>query len=74
MKNQVLFSSKDKSKKSKCRMLQFLFGALRVKFSVSCKGGIICFTGKYVKNCSGFGDLAEEDTYCHITSVESRGK
>ena len=31
MKNQALFSSKDKSKKSKCRLLQFLFGALRVK-------------------------------------------
>ena len=31
MKTQVLFSSKDKSKKSKCRLLQFLFGALRVK-------------------------------------------
>ena len=30
MKNQVLFSSKDKSKKLKCRLLQFLFGALRV--------------------------------------------
>ena len=32
MKNQVLFSSKDKSKKLKCRLLQFLFGAFRVKF------------------------------------------
>ena len=31
MKNQALFSLKDKSKKLKCRMLQFLFGALRVK-------------------------------------------
>ena len=31
MKNQALFSSKDKSKKSKCRLLQFLFGTLRVK-------------------------------------------
>ena len=30
MKNQALFSSKDKSKKSKCCLLQFLFGALRV--------------------------------------------
>ena len=30
MKNQALFSSKDKSKKLKCCMLQFLFGALRV--------------------------------------------
>ena len=31
MKNQVLFSLKDKSKKIKCRLLQVLFGALRVK-------------------------------------------
>ena len=30
MKNQALFSSKDKSKKSKYRPLQFLFGTLRV--------------------------------------------
>ena len=32
MKNQALFSSKDKTKKIKCRLLQFLFGALRVNF------------------------------------------
>ena len=32
MKNQVLFSSKDKSKKLKCRLLQFLFGASRVNY------------------------------------------
>ena len=31
MKNQALFSSKDKSKKLKCGLLQFLFSALRVK-------------------------------------------
>ena len=30
MKNQTLFSSKDKSKKLKYRLLQFLFCALRV--------------------------------------------
>ena len=30
MKNQSLFSSKDKSKKLKCRLPQFLFNALRV--------------------------------------------
>ena len=30
MKNQALFSSKDKCKKVKCRLLQFLFGAFRV--------------------------------------------
>ena len=31
MKNQALFSSKDESKKIKCRLLQFLSGAVRVK-------------------------------------------
>ena len=31
MKNQALFSLKDKSKKLNCRLLQFLLGALRVK-------------------------------------------
>ena len=30
MENQALFPSKDKSKKLKCRLLQFLLGALRV--------------------------------------------
>ena len=29
MKNQALFSSKDKIKKLNCRLLQFLFGALK---------------------------------------------
>ena len=31
MKNQALISLKGKSKKLKCCLLQFLFGALRVK-------------------------------------------
>ena len=31
MKNPALFSSKNKRKKLKCRLLQFLFGALRAK-------------------------------------------
>ena len=35
MKNQALFFSKDKSKKLKCRLLQFLFGTLRVKILLS---------------------------------------
>ena len=34
IKNQALFSSKDKSKKFICRLLQFLFGALRVNMYV----------------------------------------
>ena len=35
MKNQALFSSEDKSKKLKCRLLQFLFGALRVNVAMN---------------------------------------
>ena len=35
MKNQALFSSKNKSKKSTCRLLQFLFGALRVNGQIN---------------------------------------
>ena len=31
VKNQASFSLKEKSKKLKCRLLQFLFGALRVR-------------------------------------------
>ena len=35
MKNQALFSSKDKNKILKCRLLHFLFGALRVNDSIT---------------------------------------
>ena len=42
MKNQALFSSKDKSKKLKCRLLQFLFAALRNKILFSQKTGWNC--------------------------------
>ena len=38
MKNQALLSLKDKSKKLKCRLLQFLFGALRVKNNTAASG------------------------------------
>ena len=38
MKNQVLFSSEDKSKKLKCHLLQFLFGALRLTVANSAQG------------------------------------
>ena len=34
MKNHVLFSSKDKSKQLKCRLLELLFGALRVNVAL----------------------------------------
>ena len=34
MKNQALFSSENKSKKLKCHLLQFLFGALRVNIQM----------------------------------------
>ena len=35
MKNQALFSSKDKSEKLKCRLLQFSTGAFWVKFIIN---------------------------------------
>ena len=34
MKNQALFCSKDANKELKNRLLQFLFGALRVKITI----------------------------------------
>ena len=37
LKNQALISSKDKSKELKCRLLQFLCGALRVNCSILVK-------------------------------------
>ena len=45
--NQALFSSKDKSKKSKCRLLQFLFSALKVG---ACSANFIPILLKYFLN------------------------
>ena len=45
MKNQALFSWKDKSKKLKCHLLQFLFGALKVK----CSGAALYKRGQHLK-------------------------
>ena len=45
MKNQALFSSKEKTKKLKSCLLQFLFGPLRVKFETLAIKVVIC--GKY---------------------------
>ena len=63
MKNQALFSLKDKSKKLKCCLLQFLFGALRVKpwpadladqCSISTEGGYLfkCTQGSIAHSLS----------------------
>ena len=48
MKNQALFSLKDKSKKLKCLLLQFLFGAFRVKSHQK---------QKKFNDCSGLGAI-----------------
>ena len=53
MKNQAFFSSKDKSKKLKCRLLQFLFGALKVKLLFT-----VCAI-KHFKVCNTQLDHAE---------------
>ena len=42
MKYQALFSSKDKNKKLKCRLLQFLFGALRLNSKFTISVSILC--------------------------------
>ena len=54
MKNQALFSSIDINKKLKCRLLQFLFGALMVKFVVQTHISFYnaYFTGHLTKNSS----------------------
>ena len=39
MKNQALFSSEDKIKKIKCRLLQLLFGTSRVKLLLQLRTG-----------------------------------
>ena len=51
MKNQALLSLKDKSKKLKCCLLQFLFGALRVNFYLNHSLGLTTYvvTEKYGK-------------------------
>ena len=49
MKNQALFSSKDKSNKLKCRLLQFMFGALRVNLLSAQKADDKIFTSAKLK-------------------------
>ena len=56
MKNQALFSLKDKSKKLKCRLLQFLFGALRV---------YPFYTGRL------FHCYTLDESICHFSGVRS---
>ena len=56
MKNQALFSSKDKNKKLKCLLLQFLFGALRVKSDLDleylCSNFCPIIKGRYGSSCN----------------------
>ena len=52
MNNKALFSSKDISKISKCRLLQFLFGTLRVNSSE--KMVLLTQTGNWNTNAINF--------------------
>ena len=61
MKNLALFSSKDKSKKLKCHLLQFLFGALRVK-----KIKIYYTVCIKTNDRNHKDDLVNTDCYCEI--------
>ena len=49
MKNQALFSSTDKIKKLNCRLLQFLFGTLKVTGQMDSLSKIVLFTKR--KKC-----------------------
>ena len=51
MKNQALFSSKDKSKKLKCRLLQFLCGSLRVNCGTLVQHGYNDTDIAYLNTC-----------------------
>ena len=56
MKNQALFSLKDKSKILKCRLLQFLFGALRVNWIAAAYGYYFHVTQDL--KCGNYQDMA----------------
>ena len=62
MKNRALFSSTDKSKTLKCRLLQFLFGALRVRSQKQNK------TGSSMDSCYS-GDHTTRDHTVYIEST-----
>ena len=51
MKNQALFSSKDKSQKFECHLLQFLFGTLRVNTHLSADTSLFFCSKPLSKSC-----------------------
>ena len=53
MKHQALFPSKDKSKKLKCRLLQFLCGALRANSNVSSSSTVAQYIVRLVTYIKG---------------------
>ena len=87
MKNQAFFSWKDKSKKLKCRLLQVLFGALRMK--ADGYSFMLSFSAIYAKG-NNFSDflfvslddeifqkgctLGEKNLLLELTSIENGGK
>ena len=77
MKNHALFSSKDKSKKLKCRLLHFSFGALRVKGqNLQCSQYVLLSisaiaTGAYEKVCILFNIAALMTQIAEVTNHDS---
>ena len=75
MKNQALFSSKDISKKLKCRLLQFLFGDLRVNM-LFCRlnryySKISCKIKLSVDLSSCFSSISHDTWQNHTCMAES---
>ena len=73
MKNQALFSSKDKSKILKCRLLQFLFGALRVKYHYGYIAGLICATYAQIEDACSPNQYLECVDEANCTIINEAG-
>ena len=73
MKNQALFFSKDKSKKLKCRLVQFLFGALRVNVKINNNDTLLTVIANAVDRTIGLpvhlNRLAKTNLKVHNKSV-----
>ena len=70
MKNQASFSLKNKSKKLKCCLLQFLYGSLRVKCEIaSLRNSLIWLYTVYLEP-SSFSVTEINMCSCHSAGIE----
>ena len=71
MKNQALFSSKDNSKNLKCRLMQILFGSLRVKLTKNCMASVALHLSQRTRcNKGRFWPHVRNKFCCHYNLVK----